>query len=57
MKRKKKMNRNHHQAKEIEESPPEGITPTISSHPLAGISTQTLKIEDYIYKKRGNSVD
>ena len=36
----------------------EEITPTISCHALAGINTcQTLKIEGYIKKEKGNSVD
>ena len=38
---------------EIEETPPEEISPTISCHALSRISTpQTLKIEGYIKKKK-----
>ena len=44
-------------SKEIEEATSEEITPTVSCHALARITTpQTLKIEGYI-KKEGNSVD
>ena len=40
-------------SEEIEEDTSEEITPTISCHALAGISTpQTLKIEGYIKKKK-----
>ena len=40
-------------SEEIEEATSEEITPTISCHALAGISTpQTLKIEGYIKKKK-----
>ena len=40
-------------SKEIEEATSEEITPTISCHALAGISTpQTLKIEGYIKNKK-----
>ena len=40
-------------SKEIEEATSEEITPTISCHALAGISTpQTLNIEGYIKKKK-----
>lgn len=35
----------------------EEIIVTISCHMLVGISTQTLKIEGYIKKEKGNSVD
>ena len=40
-------------SKEMEEATSEEITPTVSCHALAGISTpQTLKIEGYIKKKK-----
>ena len=46
------------QVEEIIENNPKKITPTRSCHSLVGIITpQTLKIEGYIKKEKGKSVD